>query len=103
MDAPLGLTQRDLAIIRLVFDYEGVVAPIIRRRFFPTPGGEKPCYRRLRKLVDHGFLKGYRLPALSGVGSGKRFLTIGPRGRPLLAELLGVPAAELRRSTRAVA
>jgi hypothetical protein len=42
-------------------------------------------------------LASHRLPATSGIGSGKMFLTPGPKARPVLAKMLGVSRTELAR------
>lgn len=89
------VTYRDLAIVRMVYSYNGCAVEHIRRRFFPTPGGRSPCYRRIAYLVKQGFLASTRLPALSGLGSGKTFLTVDLNARPILAQMLGLSRSQL--------
>lgn len=95
-----ALTQRDLAIIALVYTHGGVSTDAVRRRHFATPGARSACYARIQKLVAAGYLQQHRLPATNGIGSGKAFLTTGPKARPLLAEVLGLSRSELERTTR---
>lgn len=103
MASSAHLTNRDLAILLMAWNYAGVTVEHIRHRFFPTPGARTPCYRRVNFLVEHEFLASQRLPAQSGIGSGKAFLTLGPQGRPIVAELLGLSRTEIGRGTRAAA
>src|SRR5438552_2095019 len=90
-----ALTARDLSILIFVREYQAVTAEMVQRRFFQ---GRGPCYRRIALLVKADILASRRLPSLSGQGSGKAILTIGPAGRPLLSEALGIPLAELERA-----
>lgn len=92
------LTDRDLSILRMAYEYDGVSIENVRTRFFPSPGARTPCYRRLAYLVEHGFLTSTRLPSLNGTGSGKAFLTIGPTSRPILAQMLGLSRSDLSRN-----
>src|SRR4051812_21604274 len=96
---PLVLTNRDIAILQMVYTYSGCTAEHIRRRFFT---GRSPCFTRIAKLVATGYLASRRLPSSSGIGSGKAFLTIGPKAHPVLAEVLGVSLADLTRASRAM-
>ena len=85
-----AITSRDLAILTMVYEYAGCSASHIRARFFPTPGGRSACYGRIAKLVANRYLVSRRLPAQSGQGSGKALLTLGVKGRPLVAQVLGL-------------
>ena len=58
-------THRDLAIIRMVYEYEGCTIEHIRRRLFKSSGASSSCYRRIARLVKQGFLKRTRLPSLT--------------------------------------
>lgn len=89
------LTNRDLAIIRMVYEYEGCAIDHIRTKLFSSPGAHSSCYRRIAYLIHQGFLTSIRLPSLTGVGSGKAFLTIGPQARPILTQMLGLSRSEL--------
>src|SRR5690348_13938339 len=77
----LALTHRDLAILTMVHQYDGCVIEQIKRRFWPTFGARSACYDRLARLIAANHLHAQRLPSLTGRGSGKVFLTIGPQGR----------------------
>ena len=82
------LTARDLEILAMIFHYDGLVVDLVRRRFWPSPGARSACYDRLARLIADGYLQATRLPSLTGVGSGRTFLTIGGRGRRELAAML---------------
>ena len=84
----------------LVHAYRGLTITQLRRRFFPTPGARSACYARVHYLVQTGYLLSQRFGSVSGVGSGKTLLTLGPRGRRVVAELLGCARAELGRDPR---
>lgn len=93
----LILTNRDLAVLKMVYDFGGCTAEHIRKKFFPTNGARSACYARIAKLVDGEYLTSVRLPSFYGIGSGKAFLTPGPKARPILAEMLGLSRTELGR------
>ena len=96
----LTLTQRDTQILTMVHQYSGVTIDHLQQRYFPTKGARSSCYARVQKLVVAGFLLSRRLGSVTGVGSGKAFLTLGPQGRSVIACQLGLPLAELGRSSR---
>ena len=103
-----AITPRDIKILQLVYAYDTCSAEHLCARFFgssPTPGKYGPqvtCYRRIAKLRQAGYLSGYRLPSLSGMGSGKLLLGLGPKGRKLLAEHLGLSRSELKQLKQVV-
>src|SRR5690242_12577753 len=101
----IPLTIRDEQMLEMCATYAGVTADQIGRRFYQSGGqrrGRSACYARIARLVVAGYLRSRRLPARTGVGSGKAFLTPGPAAFPLLVERLGVSRAELRRSSEPV-
>ena len=95
------LTSRDEAIITMVFSYDGVAIHHIQERFFPTSGARSACYTRIGTLVKAGYLTTARIPSQTGLGTGKAFLTVAARARPLVAKLLNVSPSTLSRGTRA--
>lgn len=95
--ARLVLTERDLGILLMVHSYWGCALEHVRRRFFPKKGARSACYERVSRLVKAGYITTTRLPSLSGQGSGKSFLVIGPRSRPVVARSLGLSRRELGR------
>lgn len=97
MAAARPLTKRDIAVLQMVYSYEGATVEQIKARVFRASGNKSAAYRRIKVLRDAGYLTGERIPSLSGIGSGKAFVTTGPAARPILAELLGVPRNELAR------
>lgn len=103
MPVPVQLTDRDARLLEMVFAYRGVTVGLLRRRFFPTPGARSACYARVQRLVAGQYLVASRLPSASGVGSGKALLTLGPRGRRVVAALSGHTRTELGRASRLVA
>ena len=103
MPDPVQLTERDSQLLVMVFAYRGVTIAVLRRRFFPSPGARSACYARVQRLVEARYLTAHRLPSATGVGSGKTLLTLGPRGRVVVAKHLGCSRAELGRASRMVA
>lgn len=99
----LAITPRDIKILELVYAYDTCSAHHICQRLFgtsPTPGKYGPqvtCYRRISRLGQAGYLTGYRLPSLSGIGSGKLLLGLGHAGRKVLAEYLQLPRSQLKQ------
>src|SRR5207253_2798760 len=104
----LVITPRDIKILQLVYAYDCCSADHVCSRFFgssPAPGNYGPrvgCYRRIARLRQAGYLTAFRLPSLSGMGSGKSLLGLGSRGRQLLAEHLELPRSELKRLKQVV-
>jgi hypothetical protein len=85
------MTQRDLQIIAMVYEYEGCGVEHIRKAFFQGSRNRSiPCYRRLSYLVEEGYLRSPLLPALN-----KHFLTPGARARSILSSLL--KGSEMKR------
>src|SRR5919106_1757672 len=85
------MTQRDINIISMVYEYEGCAVEHIRKVFFQGSSNRSiPCYRRLSYLVKQGYLRSLLLPALN-----KHFLTPGARARSVLSSLL--KGSEMKR------
>src|SRR5687767_3718216 len=100
----LAITSRDLQMLQMIYDYDTCSVDHLVARFFPqTPGRtalygrQVACYRRVARLRDAGYVGVSRLGATSGIGSGKALLSLGPRGRALVAEYLELSGSELRR------
>jgi hypothetical protein len=72
------MTERDIKIISMVYEYEGCGVEHVRQLFFHESANRSiPCYRRLSHLVKQGYLRSLLLPALH-----KHFLLL-TRGREL--------------------
>jgi Replication-relaxation len=85
------MTQRDLNIIWMVYEYEGCAVEHVRQLFFQgTRDRSIPCYRRLSYLVKQQYLRSLLLPALH-----KHFLTPGTKARFVLSRLL--KGSEMKR------
>jgi len=97
----LTLTDRDIAIITMVFSYGGCGIRHVQARLFPSTGARSACYARVASLVTAEYLGSQRLPAASGQGSGPLYLTVGTRARPLLAKFFNLSRSALRRQARA--
>jgi hypothetical protein len=95
----IQLTSRDMAIVEMIYRFAGCTVEHIHERLWPENTALSSCYRRIAWLVAAKYLAATRLPSLSGQGSGRTLLTIGPASRPLVAKLLGVPVTSLPRST----
>src|SRR5581483_7211935 len=97
----VSITPRDIQLHLMVLSYDGCLISHLFRRFWPQRGlSSRPsnsCYRRIEQLVAGGWLQATRLPSLSGGGAGHQFVTLGPRGRQLVADYLGLGRSELRR------
>jgi hypothetical protein len=77
------MTERDLNIISMVYEYEGCAVEHVRQLFFHGASNRSiPCYRRLSYLIKQGYLRSTLLPALN-----KHFLTPGARSRSVLSYL----------------
>jgi hypothetical protein len=86
------MTQRDINIISMVYEYEGCAVEHIRKVFFQRATNRSiPCYRRLSYLVKAGYLRSLLLPALN-----KHFLTPGAKSRSVLSYLL--KGSEVKRT-----
>src|SRR5437667_6859960 len=89
-------TQRDICLLIMAYLYLGCSIPQRRKAFFrSTQGGRAKCYERVARLVELGLLLSTRTPSLTGVGSGKAFLTIAPKAKLLVAQALGIQVSEL--------
>jgi protein involved in plasmid replication-relaxation len=85
------MTQGDLRIIAMVYEYEGCGVEHIRKLFFQGSSARSiPCYRRLSHLVRQGYLRSLLLPALN-----KHFLMPGAKARSVLSSLL--KGSEMKR------
>src|SRR5437868_916361 len=98
----LLLSERDINILMFIHFYNGCTVEHLRRRFFRTVWGRSACYARIRRLCEAQYLESKRLPSMSGVGSGKAFLTIGALGRSVVSDALSIPLADVDRSSRAL-
>src|SRR5262245_21995254 len=96
-----AITARDALMHLMVFSYDGCLIRHLARRFWKDATRAAPpstdCYRRIGQLVRAGWLHTARLPSLTGTGAGHQFVTLGPRGRQLVADYLGLARSELRR------
>ncbi len=95
------ITERDISILVMVYQYGGCAVSHLFRRFWGvserTLDTGNSCYRRIHQLVEAGYLHADRLPSLTGLGAGHLFLTLGPKGRAVLAEHLRLSRSDLKR------
>src|SRR5688572_28599274 len=95
------LTDRDLEAFLLIYRLGSCAVLHLYELFWPPsdtkPGPRNSCYRRVRQLISAGYLDADRLPSLTGLGAGRLFLTLGPKGRNAVAEQLGLSRSELQR------
>src|ERR1051325_8235559 len=96
-NSAIQLTPRNIEIILMVYDYDGIPSFLIRKRFWPSFGARSYCFDRLSKLVKAGYLTAKPLPSLTVKGTGPDLLTIGPASHPILHRELGLTHADLRR------
>jgi hypothetical protein len=90
---PFRLTQRDLEIVRAVYEYRALTAPQIEALFFP-PTKERTsaatstrCIHRLRQLFDYGFLARTEQPQMLSGGPKPLVYWLDQRGAQLLAQV----------------
>lgn len=69
--------------------------------FWPENSALAACYRRVALLREAGYLEVTRLPSLTGQGSGKALLMVGPAARRLLADQQGIPLTQMPRQVPA--
>lgn len=95
---PLGLTQRDIAIINACYEYRALTSQQLQRLFFRhgTDRGQlTQCQLRLKLLYHHGYL--YRDEQPTKMSDGRRPLIyfLDRKGAALLAECLDISVTEL--------
>ena len=91
------LTERDLAIIAMVYSFDGCTSEQIKRLYFPE-STIKACSRRLNKLIESDLLDATLIVSQSGFGQ-RFFLTVGKQGRGLVADRFGATRSQLARAT----
>lgn len=96
------LTDLYCSILLFVHSYTGCTIDHIRKRFFSGNHSPRASYAHVARLVEAGLLTTRRLPPWNGIGSGKAFVTLGLKGRRIVAEILEIPLAELPRNARRV-
>jgi len=94
----LVLTQRDIEIILMVYFYDGVLISHLRRKFWPNVLSHTSYYRRIKKLIEAGYLKGSSSEPFTKAD--RIWLTVGPSARPLLSQWLGVSGHQLQTTTK---
>jgi Replication-relaxation len=82
------VTPRDLAILQMVARYDGCAVHHLYRRLWNDGSCISGCYRRIDILAAGRYVRKRQLPTLASHGSGKALITLGPRGRRLLSDLL---------------
>jgi len=97
---PMQLTERDIEIIRAVYDYRLLSAPQLEALFFPsntatTHSRRSACQRRLQLLYHHGFLERLPQPVILGQGRAPFVYALAEAGANLVAQQLGLDRAEV--------
>src|SRR5438270_78631 len=101
---PVSITLRDIKILQFVYAYDTCSIDHLVRRFFDhgdasgSYGPRVACYRRIGRLREAGYLTTYRLPSLTGVGSGEPTVK---EGKPPLRAALSV-LSKVFQDSRAV-
>jgi hypothetical protein len=92
----LRLTQRDLAIIQVVYEYRALTTPQIEQLLFASGNRkETRCRKRLRRLYDHGYLWRDEQPTKLSQGRAPLVYRLDTKGADLLAELWGLECRDL--------
>ena len=92
----LVLQERDLSILKAVFEYRYLKRSQIQRLF--AYDCTTRVNIRLRKLYDHKYLDRHFQPMV--VGSSEAIYTIGIKGAQVIGKLLSLDAAEIKRRRR---
>jgi len=87
----IEVTGRDMEILRALCSYRVLSSGQIQMKFFSSKSFSD---RRLRKLFDHGLLD--RIVPPVSRGRPEVLYTLGPEGRRIVAEELGVEVGSLR-------
>ena len=82
----VGLTQRDVAILRALDSYRYLDRHQIQGLFFDGP---RSCQYRLKWLVDHGLVNAWRTVIRPGHVRSASIFLLSPRGASTLAGLSG--------------
>ncbi len=95
----ISITERDIAILLMIYFVSGCAISHIQRRFFSSgeTGSSNACYRRVQRLAADGWIKTTRLPSVTGMGAGHLYVSLDRKGRQLVAEHLGLSRSELQR------
>jgi hypothetical protein len=72
----------------MVAQYDGCAVHHLYRRLWRDGSSISGCYRRIDILAAGRYVRKRQLPTLASHGSGKALITLGPRGRHLLTEVL---------------
>jgi len=90
----LRLQERDIGIIRLVYDYRFLNSDQIK---LLADGSEQGISRRLKKLFHHGFLDRPRSQIVYPLaGTQKMIYALGDTGADLLAEKFGIDRGKIK-------
>ncbi len=92
----LVLQERDLSIIKAIFEYRYLKRSQIQRLF--AYDCTTRANIRLRKLYDAKYLDRHFQPTV--VGSSEAIYTLGIKGTQVIADLLSLDAAEIKRRRR---
>lgn len=95
---PLELQQRDLEILRLVYEYRLIQSDQVIKRI---EGSERKLLERLQKLFHHGYLE--RLcdrRIRTRAGSEKMVYTITGRAAELLVSEMGIPVTKVNWASK---
>jgi hypothetical protein len=79
----IQLTPRNIQIILMVYDYDGLPNFLIRKRFWPGFGARSYCFDRLAKLVRAGYLRLLLTLSCEAGGGGRDRQSWRTRARPL--------------------
>lgn len=98
MSARNVLTERDIKVVLTIHRTGPLTVDQARARFFNTPGTRAAVYRRVALLIKLGYLVPNYMPFLANTGRGKALLTLGPQGKALVAQTLGISKSEIGRT-----
>lgn len=87
MQSEAFITERDVQVVLDVYKYRYLTVEQVLRLHFPS---RQTANRRLRVLLEEGYLEAYRVPAVED-----RILHIAPKGAEIVASALRMPVHEL--------
>lgn len=90
----MRLMQRDVEIIKAVYDYRILKGDQIQELFF---GSQSTASFRLSRLYQHGYLDREFLPTMGGIASSPILYSLGKKGADVLFEKYGISREELRK------
>jgi hypothetical protein len=98
----LLLQERDIQIILMAYNFNGVTIETIKKRFWPSATSKATYYQRLHALINAGYLKATKTTNPYSGYHGVLWLVHGPRSRAVIADALRVPISQIAFGSRSI-